>query len=83
MRMAFVASIVKRQMPKTPESNLLFAILEQATKDVFDESQHRTNHRSAKEFFNGNMECVAMVGINPDWVRTLLKKAKLLEIVNE
>ena len=77
-RFRFVSSIISTQMPKSRESALMLAIFDQACNDVF-----LKDHRdSARRFFSGQMECLSAWGIDPDWVRSLIKRAQLWEIIN-
>jgi len=67
---------IKPQFPcHQPEGALMFAIVENAIKDLV--SVGDANQSTAKHYLNGRMIHAEICGISADWIRRVLKEANL------
>lgn len=70
---------IKTQFPKTPQGELMFAIIEMAVKDLTNNTEHRTRIRGdAIRYLKGDMVHAQWCDVEPSWVRMVLKKCYVL-----
>jgi hypothetical protein len=82
-------SLVRPQFPASPEGQLMAAIVMQAVRDAFCEdfdfkqeharAEHERNKISGLRYLVGDMPHATICGVDPDWIRLLLCKFKLLK----
>ena len=73
-----VARKVCTQLVKTPEGKLQKAILSTAIVDLTAKNVHVRN--SARIYLNSSMPTVQLAGLEPDYIRRVLRQAGLLEV---
>jgi len=74
-----VARKIRKQLVKSPEGNLQGAILSTAIVDLTaGGASGRQLRDSALVYINSDMPTVQLAGVEPDYVRRLLREAGLL-----
>lgn len=74
----WVLNKIRDQFEKTPESQLMYAVLERAVLDISSASTSSIDTASALSFFNSDMPHVSACGVDVDWVKSQLKKYEIL-----
>lgn len=74
-KMNLIISLVKRQFPKGADGNLVVGILAQALKDSF--CFEYIERYMARRFLRGDMYMIMMAGVEPEWIRSVIKKIGL------
>lgn len=70
----------KKVFPQFPESGagfLMFSIVLQAVRDAYDDTVYPHEQRSGYAYLNSDMPHAQMAGVDPDWIRFVLKKIGL------
>jgi len=79
---------IRPQFAASPEGNLMFAILERAILDLAkvetkktlskrEEDMRFLERRQAASFLKGEITCAGLCGVDPDWVRKVIKDGGL------
>ena len=67
--------------PQSGEARFMFAVLESAIKDAYSnritKKTSSKNKRFAKMYLKGDMPHAQLCGIDPQWVRDILRKLEL------
>ena len=66
------------QFADTPESNLMFAIVSQAAKDLTD--KYGVIRRSAHEYVQNEIPHAEICGVSSDWIRETFIKGGVLNV---
>lgn len=76
-----IIRMVSKQVPvNSPEADLMFAVFATAARDLVTSqysAYEKVSALSAKKYLNSNMGHLTIIGIDPDWVRGLFKKANV------
>lgn len=65
---------IKLQFPDTPSGSLMYSIIAQAVRDLFTKS----GRESAVKYLHSDMIHAEVCGVNPAWIKRLLKQAGVL-----
>lgn len=69
-----VCNKIKKQFPDTPEGRLWFTVLRNEIRGL---SKPKKRADSIK-YLNGEMTIYQLCNVDPDWIRRVLKEAKVI-----
>ena len=75
-RKALATKKIGYQFPKTPEGKLMWAVVRQAIEDLYRPQSECT---TALLYLKGPMWHAQSCGVDPDWIRLILRKMKILK----
>ena len=69
--------MLETQVKPTRENNLMMAVIKQAIFDAH--SKHKAIRQSATRYLNGPLPHAQAIGLEPSWVKKILRKAQILK----
>jgi len=79
-RMRALLRAIRRVFPPWPEAQLCYAVIEQAVKDACSYSPGHRLYDGAVYYLAGDLPHAALCGVDPDYVRRLLRESGLIRL---